>query len=100
MRCGICGKEFNKHIYIYHKSIVCHDCVHKECSDDFDNYLYIDSYFRDEKRFMIVYQNNLYNYKKKLKDYLVMYSKTKKLLYKHQMEYYSKKIDYMEGLLK
>ena len=100
MKCNICGKEITKDLYVYRDAIVCYECVMKDCYEDINNSLYIDSYFRDVNKFNIVYQNNLYNYKKKLKNSLIMYNKTKKPLHKMDMKYYSKRIEKMEELLK
>ena len=100
MKCNICGKEITKDLYVYRDAIVCCECVMKDCYEDINNSLYIDSYFRDVNKFNIVYQNNLYNYKKKLKNSLIMYNKTKNPLHKMDMKYYSKRIEKMEELLK
>ena len=100
MRCHICGKEITKDLYVYRRAITCCECVMNDCYKDVNNSLYIDSYFRDVNEFNIVYQNNLHNYKKKLKSSLIMYNSTKNPLHKMDMKYYSKRISDMEELLK
>lgn len=100
MKCYICGNEITENIYVYKNAIACHDCVSKECYEDLDNYIYIDSYFRDVHKFNIVYNNYLEGYKRKLKDCLIKYSKTKNTIYKLDMEHYSRRIEKMEELLK
>lgn len=100
MKCHMCGKEITENIYVYKNKVACHDCVSKECYEDLDNYIYIDSHFRDVHKFNIVYNNYLEEYKRKLKSSLIMYNKTKNPLHKMDMEYYSRRIEKMEELLK
>lgn len=98
MKCAMCGKELDKDIFVYRKLIVCHQCVMKDCEKNSVNNLYIDSYFRNVDRFMCVYNSYLMVYKRKLKDSLIKYNKTKNMLYKIDIKYYSKKIKELENL--
>ena len=81
-----------KDIYLYKKALCCHECVSRECSEDKNNNLNIEHYFKDKYQCTVIVESQLRYHKEKYKNCIKMYNKTKNRIYWLDKDYWERKI--------